>query len=56
MSLQARLDTTSTCQLAVSNFPMFSYNADGGGGNAVVTTEDGRKLHLEFDAAGVLVS
>ena len=44
------LRTLSDCQLAVSIYPTFSYNASGGGGTGRVTRvqEDG-VLEVEFD-------
>lgn len=48
------MNTLSDCQLAVSSYPTFSYDAAGGGGTATVTSQgtDGL-LHLEFDTASL---
>jgi hypothetical protein len=52
LGAQVKLNTTSACELAVSVYPMFSYNAAGGGGSGTVTDLGNGKLQLIFDAAG----
>ena len=46
------LNTLSDCQLAVSVYPTFGYNAAGGGGTGTVTKDTSTPglLHVEFDA------
>jgi hypothetical protein len=53
---QATLQTLSDCQLAVSIYPTFSYNASGGGGTATVTPSSSNNsddlpllLNITFD-------
>lgn len=44
--------TLSDCQLAVSIYPTFSYDAAGGGGIAQITNSpDSQRLELSFDAS-----
>lgn len=53
--LQVFLKTLADCQLAVSVFPTFSYNAaDGGGSGSVRPGPDGR-LQLTFDPASLVI-
>jgi hypothetical protein len=52
--MQVKLSTSSECKLAVSRYPMFSYNAAGGGGTAEVQQLPGNKLKITFDAQGAI--
>ena len=45
------LSTLSDCQLAVSVYPTFSYDAGGGGGSGSVRQGSDGLLHLTFDPA-----
>ncbi|KAI7845234.1 hypothetical protein COHA_001278 [Chlorella ohadii] len=45
------LSTLADCELAVSVFPTFSYNAAGGGGTGSVTERDDGLLNIVFDPA-----
>ncbi|KAL4458075.1 hypothetical protein ABPG75_012940 [Micractinium tetrahymenae] len=47
------LRTLSDCKLAVSVYPMFAYNAAGGGGNGSVSPGDNGLLRLVFDPASL---
>ena len=46
---QVLLSTLGDCQLAVSVYPTFSYNAAGGGGTGTVRARDDGLLQLVFD-------
>ncbi len=48
---QVLLSTLADCELAVSVFPTFSYNAAGGGGTGSVTERDDGLLNIVFDPA-----
>jgi hypothetical protein len=50
--LQVVLRTTADCELAVSRYPMFKYNAAGGGGTGTVQQLGNGKVQLTFNAAG----
>lgn len=50
--MQVRLLTASDCQLAVSIYPMFAYNASSGGGTGSVQQLPGDKLQMTFNAEG----
>eukprot|EP00879_Flechtneria_rotunda_P014911 GHRR01015580.1.p1 GENE.GHRR01015580.1~~GHRR01015580.1.p1 ORF type:complete len:193 (+),score=63.93 GHRR01015580.1:442-1020(+) len=52
---QVKLVTGSDCQLAVSRYPMFTYNASSGGGTGAVQQLSGDKLQITFDASGLLI-
>lgn len=45
------MNTLSGCELAVSLYPTFSYDASGGGGSGSVRQGDDGLLHLTFDVA-----
>lgn len=46
---QVLLSTLADCELAVSVYPTFSYNAAGGGGSGSVTERDDGLLNIRFD-------
>lgn len=46
---QVVLRTLSDCQLAVSVYPTFSYNAGGGGGSGTLRRGEDGLLHVSFD-------
>ncbi|GAB4820476.1 hypothetical protein N2152v2_007522 [Parachlorella kessleri] len=48
------LRTLRDCQLAVSVYPTFDYNAAGGGGQGTVATQ-GDLLHVTFDPASLQI-
>lgn len=48
--LQVNMRTTSGCELAVSFFPMFAYNAAGGGGTGTAVEGEGDRWLIKFDA------
>lgn len=48
-ALQVLLSTLADCELAVSVYPTFSYNAAGGGGSGSVTERDDGLLNIRFD-------
>lgn len=50
--MQVRLLTSSQCELAVSIYPRFKYNASGGGGCGNVQHLEGGRMQITFDAAG----
>lgn len=52
---QVMLSTLSDCQLAVSIYPKFSYNAKGGGGLGKVTKEEGDLIHVEWNSEDLLI-
>jgi hypothetical protein len=47
------LSTLSDCELAVSVYPTFAYNASGGGGVGVVSKRADGLLDVEWDAAAL---
>jgi hypothetical protein len=49
------LSTLSDCQLAVSVYPPFAYDAAGGGGTGTVQRRDDGLLHLRFDPASLSI-
>ena len=49
------LSTLSDCELAVSIYPTFSYDASGGGGIGTVTRVDGNTAHVVFDPTGLRI-
>lgn len=51
-SLQVKLITAADCQLAVSIYPKFAYNASSGGGSGTVQQVDEDKLQIKFDTNG----
>lgn len=51
MLLQVVLNTLQDCQLAVSVYPTFDYNAKNGGGTGSVTAGEGGLLRVSFDPA-----
>lgn len=50
---QVLLNTLSDCQLAVSVYPTFAYNAAGGGGAGTVRQGADGLLHVTFDPASL---
>jgi len=52
---QVMLTTLSDCQLAVSAYPTFSYNAAGGGGMGAVTRQDDGTLRVSWDPAALSI-
>ncbi|PNW88216.1 hypothetical protein CHLRE_01g019600v5 [Chlamydomonas reinhardtii] len=52
---RVRLKTRSDCELAVSFYPRFKYNAVGGGGWGTVTDLGDGKLHLNFDTSVLVI-
>eukprot|EP00899_Mesostigma_viride_P015977 jgi/Mesvir1/24380/Mv11049-RA.1 len=52
-----RLNTGKDCELGISIFPNFSYNAAGGGGTGKVTgvSKDGREVHFSFDQSSIAI-
>eukprot|EP01026_Neomeris_dumetosa_P041183 TRINITY_DN3406_c0_g1_i6.p1 TRINITY_DN3406_c0_g1~~TRINITY_DN3406_c0_g1_i6.p1 ORF type:complete len:246 (+),score=16.53 TRINITY_DN3406_c0_g1_i6:63-740(+) len=56
---EVRLRTLSDCQLAVAVYPMFGYNAEGGGGvgRAVIDeeSETGTRYNLQWDPEEVFI-
>ncbi len=54
-SPQVRLKTRADCELAVSFYPRFRYNAVGGGGWGTVTNLGDGKLHLNFDTSVLII-
>jgi hypothetical protein len=53
--MQVRLVTKSDCELAVSIYPMFKYNAVGGGGSGTVQPLGGDMYSLKFDASTLVI-
>lgn len=49
------LRTLSDCQLAVSVYPTFSYNAAGGGGSGTVTQGADGRLNVVFDPTSLVI-
>ncbi|GLC34977.1 hypothetical protein PLESTB_001184800 [Pleodorina starrii] len=52
---RVRLKTRQDCELAVSFYPRFRYNALGGGGWGTVTDLGDGKLHLSFDTSVLVI-
>ncbi|KXZ42642.1 hypothetical protein GPECTOR_128g545 [Gonium pectorale] len=52
---KVRLKTRQDCELAVSFYPRFRYNALGGGGWGTVTDLGDGKLHLSFDTSVLVI-
>ncbi|GLI61244.1 hypothetical protein VaNZ11_003545 [Volvox africanus] len=52
---KVRLRTRQDCELAVSFYPRFRYNALGGGGWGTVTDLGDGKLHLSFDTSVLVI-
>mmetsp|Transcript_7349 Transcript_7349/g.18236 ORF Transcript_7349/g.18236 Transcript_7349/m.18236 type:complete len:237 (-) Transcript_7349:358-1068(-) len=52
---RVKLRTQKNCELAVSVYPMFAYNALGGGGWATVTDEGQGIVRVQFDADGLVI-
>jgi hypothetical protein len=50
---QVKLITAADCQLAVSIYPKFAYNASSGGGTGTVQQLGDNKLQITFDTHGV---
>ena len=48
---QVVLNTLSDCELAVSIYPTFSYNAGGGGGVGNATRGSDGMIHIDFDTS-----
>jgi hypothetical protein len=51
---QVKLITAADCQLAVSIYPKFAYNASSGGGAGTVQQLGDNKLQITFDTDGEL--
>ncbi|EFJ46927.1 hypothetical protein VOLCADRAFT_92733 [Volvox carteri f. nagariensis] len=52
---RVQLKTRQDCELAVSFYPRFRYNALGGGGWGTVTDVGDGKLHLSFDTSVLVI-
>eukprot|EP00878_Enallax_costatus_P030376 GHUV01033069.1.p1 GENE.GHUV01033069.1~~GHUV01033069.1.p1 ORF type:complete len:182 (+),score=42.69 GHUV01033069.1:117-662(+) len=52
---KVKLQTASDCELAVSVYPRFSYNAASGGGNGTVKQLGNNKLQITFDPAELYI-
>lgn len=55
MQTKVRIVTRSDCELAVSIYPMFKYNALGGGGVGTATRVSGDTWKVVFDPASVVI-
>ena len=53
--VQVVLNTLRDCQLAVSIYPTFAYNAEGGGGAGTVTPQPDGTLRVSFDPASLQI-
>ncbi|KAF6262445.1 hypothetical protein COO60DRAFT_1699303 [Scenedesmus sp. NREL 46B-D3] len=52
---KVKLITASDCQLAVSRYPKFAYNASSGGGWGTVQQLGDNKLRITFDTTELLI-
>lgn len=52
---QVLMRTLADCQLAVSVYPTFAYDAAGGGGTGSVTQGEDGLLHLSFDPTALAI-